>query len=314
MGEGDVGFALLRVVRRQGHADDFRFGAGEFEDDVRQLGDREFVRVADIDRPREVVGRCGHHAQHSLDQVVDILETAGLLAVAVDGDLLAAQRLHDEIRNHAAVVDVHFRAVGVEYADDFHRNAVFAVVAHEERLGAAFAFVVARAQSQRVYVSPVILRLGMDQRVAVYFGSRSLQDFCVVAVGDGEHVHGAYDRGLRRLDRVVLVVDRRCRAGEVVNLLDFGHIGVDDVVADDFEVGVFQQMADVALVSREVVVDADDVVALFKQAFTQVGTDESGTTGDEYSLHWHEIVLIKACKCTIFILNKLYLHAQIVTR
>ena len=73
-------------------------------------------------------------------------------------------------------------------------------------------------------------------------------------------------------------------------------------------------MADVALVSREVVVDADDVVALFKQAFTQVGTDESGTTGDEYSLHWHEIVLIKACKCTIFILNKLYLHAQIVTR
>ncbi|EFR58400.1 hypothetical protein HMPREF9720_1459 [Alistipes sp. HGB5] len=45
-----------------------------------------------------------------------------------------------------------------------------------------------------------------------------------------------------------------------------------------------------------------------------MGTDESGTTGDEYSLHWHEIVLIKACKCTIFILNKLYLHAQIVTR
>ena len=83
VGEGDVGFALLRVVRRQGHADDFRFGAGEFEDDVRQLGDREFVRVADIDRPREVVGRDGHHAEHPFHKIVDILETAGLLAVAV---------------------------------------------------------------------------------------------------------------------------------------------------------------------------------------------------------------------------------------
>ena len=140
------------------------------------------------------------------------------------------------------------------------------------------------------------------------------EDFRPVVFGHAQHVDRADYRRLGGFDRVVLVVDRRCRAGEVVNLLDFGHIGVDDVVADDFEVGVFQQMADVALVSREVVVDADDVVALFKQAFTQVGTDESGTTGDEYSLHWHEIVLIKACKCTIFILNKLYLHAQIVTR
>ena len=64
-------------------------------------------------------------------------------------------------------------------------------------------------------------------------------------------------------------------------------------------------MAEVAIVSRRRVGGSEDVVSLFKQAFTQVGTDESGTPGDEYSLHWHEIVLIKACKCTIFIWGSL---------
>ena len=156
--------------------DDLRFRTRQGDHLAGQFGDGEFVRVADVHRTGEVVGRVVHHAHHAFDQVVDVLERTALPAVAVDRDIVAPQRLDDEIRDHAAVVDVHFRTVGVEYADNLHGNAVFAV-AHKERLGAAFALVVARADAQRVDVAPVILALGVDQRVAVDLRGRGLEDF-----------------------------------------------------------------------------------------------------------------------------------------
>ena len=145
---------------------------------------------------------------------------------------------------------------------------MFAVVAHEERLGTAFALVVARAQPQRIHVSPVILGLRMYQRVAVYFRSRSLQHLGAVVARHAEHVHRADNRSLRRLDRVVLVVDGRSRTGKVVDLFDLRHVGVDYVVPYDFEIGVFQQVPDIAFVPGKIVVDADHVVSFVKQSFT----------------------------------------------
>lgn len=253
--------------------DDLRFRTRQGDHLAGQFGDGEFVRVADVHRTGEVVGRVVHHAHHAFDQVVDVLERTALSAVAVDRDIVAPQRLDDEIRDHAAVVDVHFRTVGVEYADDLHGNAVFAVVAHKERLGAAFALVVARADAQRVDVAPVILALGVDQRVAVDLRGRGLEDFRPVVFGHAQHVDRADHRRLGGFDRVVLVVDRRSGAGEVVDLLDLGHVGIDDVVADDLEIGVRQQVSDVAFVTGEIVVDADDVVTFREQPFAQMGAD-----------------------------------------
>ena len=50
------------------------------------------------------------------DVLIWFTERARLLAIAVDRDRLAAQRPHDEVRNDAAVVRMHPRAVGVEDA------------------------------------------------------------------------------------------------------------------------------------------------------------------------------------------------------
>ena len=44
------------------------------------------------------------HGQQSAHLVVDVAEAAGLRAVAVDGDRLAAQGLADEVGHDAAVV------------------------------------------------------------------------------------------------------------------------------------------------------------------------------------------------------------------
>jgi hypothetical protein len=77
-------------------------------------------------------------------------------------------------------------------------------------------------------------------------------------------------RGFRRLHRVVLIVDRRRRAREVVDRVDFDVQRERHVVTDELEPRVVVQMVDVPLGAREQVVDAQHFVALLEQAIAQV--------------------------------------------
>jgi hypothetical protein len=55
--------------------------------------------------------------------------------ISADGDRLISQSLDDEVRDHAPVVGVHARPVGVEDAGDLDASAVLTAVIEEERLG-----------------------------------------------------------------------------------------------------------------------------------------------------------------------------------
>ena len=115
LGPGRVWATLLGVVGGHGPVDDLRV-AGRLDpvlgldllDDVAhelcELADRELVAVADVDGARLVRV---HERDEPVDEVVDVLEGARLLAVAVHGHVLAAERLHDEVGDDAAVVGVH---------------------------------------------------------------------------------------------------------------------------------------------------------------------------------------------------------------
>ena len=62
------------------------------------------VGIAEVDR----LGEVGvEQPDDPLDQVGDVAEAAGLLALAVDGDRLAAQGLLHEIGQDPAVVEPH---------------------------------------------------------------------------------------------------------------------------------------------------------------------------------------------------------------
>src|SRR5258708_17541854 len=83
-----------------------------------EMLDRHLDRIAEIDRAGEIVRCVVHQAQPAIDQVVDVAERAGLHAVAVNGNVLTLERLDDEVRDHAAVIGMHARPVGVE--DAYH--------------------------------------------------------------------------------------------------------------------------------------------------------------------------------------------------
>ena len=138
-------------------------------------------------------------AHQAVDQVVDVAEGARLAAVAVDGDRLVRERLHDEVGDDAAVVRVHARAVGVEDARDLDRQLVLAVIVEEQGLGAALAFVVAGADADRIDVAPIVLGLRMDRGVAVDLAGRGLEDLAASGAWRAQHVDRAMDAGLGRL-------------------------------------------------------------------------------------------------------------------
>ena len=114
---------------------------------------------------------------------------------------------------------MHARAVGVEDARDLDGQAVLAVVVEEQGLGAALAFVVAGARADGVDVPDIGLRLRVDLWVAIDLAGGGLEDLGLGALGQAEHVDGAVDAGLGGLRRVKLVVNGRCRARQVVDLV-----------------------------------------------------------------------------------------------
>ncbi len=88
-----------------------------------------------------------------------------------------------------------------------------------------------------VDVAPVFLLLGMDLGVAVDLGGGGQENAGLHPFGQPQHVEGPQDIGLDGLHRVVLVVHRRGRAGQVIDLVHLQHDGVDHVVADQFQAG-----------------------------------------------------------------------------
>src|SRR5215218_3634695 len=121
---GDVGLALLGVVLGQRLVHDLARGAGDPEDRLREVEDRELARIAEVDRQVLAARR---EQEQPANEVVDVAEASCLRAVAEDGERLARECLAKEGRDRAPVVGAHARPVGVEDPDDRRVDALLAV-------------------------------------------------------------------------------------------------------------------------------------------------------------------------------------------
>src|SRR6056297_22610 len=150
---------------------------------------------------------------------------------------------------------MHARPVCVEDPRHLDLEPVLPVVVEEEGFGAALALIVAGAWADGIDVAPVAFGLRVNFWIAVDLTGRSLEDLALEALGQAEHVDCALDRSFRRLNWVVLVMHRRGRAGEIVDLVDL-HIEWEGyVVTHELEAGMIVQMINIALVAGEEVVE-----------------------------------------------------------
>src|SRR5665213_91493 len=111
----DVGAANLGIVLRKRSLDQRRLGARQLPHHLGELSHSVFHRVADV---RWLVISLHEQAIDPLHLVRYVAEAASLRTVSVQRDRLVAERLHDEIRNDAAIARPHARAVRVEDAND----------------------------------------------------------------------------------------------------------------------------------------------------------------------------------------------------
>ena len=111
----------------------------ESKDHAGKLEHRELCGISEVHRSCESV-LVFHQSNQSVDQVIDVLETARLRSIAIDGDLRASQRLDDEVRNHPSIARVHPWSIGVENARNPNRQSMLSMVIEEQRLGAALSF------------------------------------------------------------------------------------------------------------------------------------------------------------------------------
>src|ERR1035441_3947280 len=85
----------------------------------------ELARVADVDG---VVLLGPRQAQNAFDFIGDVTETARLGAVAINSKRFAQQGLLQEVGDHASVVQLQTRAIGVENTDNMRVHPVIPVV------------------------------------------------------------------------------------------------------------------------------------------------------------------------------------------
>ena len=141
--------------------------AAHFNDFFCQFQDVKFIRVSRVNRTDYFF--LIHHSDHAFDQVVDIAERSGLFSVAIHGDILSFQSLDDEVGYHPAIIGHHSWAVGVE--DSYHPYVyiILPVIIEKQCFSAALAFIVASSRANGVNVTPVILWLRVNFRIAVNF-------------------------------------------------------------------------------------------------------------------------------------------------
>jgi hypothetical protein len=71
-------------------------------------------------------------------------------------------------------------------------------------------------------------------------------------------------------------------AGEVVNLIHFDAKGLRHIMADELEIRQTEQVLDVALIPREEVVSADNIMPSLNQSLTKMRPKKTRATSYKY--------------------------------
>ena len=206
------------------------------------------------------------------------------LAVAVDGEGLAAERLADERGNGAAVGEPHPRSVRVEDTHDARVEPVVPVIRHGHGLGEALGLVVDAAGADGVDVAPVLLVLRVHEGIAVDLRRRREEELGAARLGEAERLVGAEGADLQRRDGQLRIVDGRGRAREVQHVVD-GPVD-DDVVGHvvlDEQESLVADVGDIVDRPGEQAVHADHLAVGREEEVAEMRADEAGAARDEHA-------------------------------
>jgi hypothetical protein len=190
---------------------------------------------------------------------------------------------------------MHARSISVENSCDLNFETMLSMVIEEQSLSTAFSLIIAGPRTDRIDVAPVFLGLRMDNGITINLAGRGLENTTFKPLGEPEHVDRSVHGSLGRLHWIMLIVDRRSRASEIVDLVRLDVERERHVMADELEAGMSMEMLQVTLGAGEKIVDAEYIVSLLQQAIDQVGPKEPRAARDENAFAavieaWHAFI------------------------
>ena len=97
--------------------------------------------------------------------------------------------------------------------------------------------------------------MGMDIRIAINLRGGSLKNPGSDPLCEAQTVDRAHDRRLGGLNGIILIMRRRSRTGQVVNLVHFHTKGFSHIVPDQLKFGIAEEMGNVLLATGKEVVE-----------------------------------------------------------
>jgi len=259
---------------------------GEAHDLLGQFLDLQLRRIPQIDGPA-IVALVQHQPDEAFHQIVDIAEGAGLIPAAIDGDVVARQGLGDRVGDHAPVVGAHARTISVEDARHARVATLGSEIIKRQRLGGAFAFIVAGAWTGGIHVAPIALLLGMHLWIAIDLAGGGEQETRRVSLSQGEKMMRAHDAGHQRVFRIGLVVWRRRGASEIEDIRQPASGSrqprrrrVGDVRLDEVEARFAFEVPQILIAAGDEIIEPEHAPSARKQRIGQMRSDETRAPGD----------------------------------
>ena len=110
-----------------------------------------------------------HQSDQSFNLIIDVTETSGLRTITVNCDWFFSDGFKDEVADNSTIEFVQSGTVCIENSCNSDVDTLDSVVFDEKSLRGSFSFIVARSDSNRIDMTPVILALGTDLWVSVNF-------------------------------------------------------------------------------------------------------------------------------------------------
>jgi len=105
----------------------------------------------------------------------------------------------------------------------------------------------------------------MDFRIPIHFRSGCLKNASPHPLGQPQTIDCPHHRGLDRLNRVVLVMDRRGGTSHVVYAVHLHFKRINHIVAHQLKVGMIFEVSYILFVAGKEIVETDYLVTLIEQ-------------------------------------------------
>jgi hypothetical protein len=190
-----------------------------------------------------------------------------------------------KIADDTAIIEQHPWPISIKNPDNPGINPVDPTKIHGDSFPASLAFVIARPDSYRVHVSKIGFSLRMFQRITVDLGGGCNDDTGMMDPTILKHLPGTPDSRTEGIQRLRLIMNRRCRTGQMKDAVILADNGICDIL--------LQEAADFSGVERKIssgpcikIVQDIHRMAFRQQFLYQVRADEASSSRHEVMFDW----------------------------